>query len=168
MARRFRGNFTTKVDAKGRMSIPAPFRRGLEAGDPNWQSGVDPECVVVYGPKTQRHLEVYTVAAFEEVEDKILAMPKGSVKRKRLQRYFSGASHTLSIDNTGRIVLPQKLREKIGLDGDVFYLGTTDTFQIWNPAEYEALEEADESWLDDEDEEFDILSYLDEPEAEEA
>ena len=38
MGRRFRGESHHKVDAKGRVSIPASFRRVLEAGDPNWQS----------------------------------------------------------------------------------------------------------------------------------
>lgn len=144
------------------MSIPAPFRRVLEAGDPNWvPNEQEPDCVVVYGPKFQRYLRVFTVTAFEEVEDRILAMPRSSQDRKMLERYFSGASHTLSIDNTGRIVLPQKLREKIGLDGDVFYLGTTDTFQIWNPATYDEVEGTDDDIFGEDDPNFDILDHLD-------
>ncbi|MEM9123456.1 MAG: MraZ N-terminal domain-containing protein, partial [Pseudomonadota bacterium] len=42
MVRRFRGEFDQRVDGKGRMSIPASFRRVLEQGDPNWSSGGDP------------------------------------------------------------------------------------------------------------------------------
>ena len=144
------------------MSIPAPFRRVIEAGDPNWSSGNDPECVVVYGPKKQRYLRVFTVESFEQVEDRILALPRNSPNRKMLERYFSGASHTASIDNTGRIVLPQKIREKIGLDADVYYLGTTDTFQIWNPDTFEEVEGGDEEQLDGEAPDFDILDRLDE------
>ena len=36
--RRFRGEAENKVDAKGRISIPAPFRRILEEGAPDWSS----------------------------------------------------------------------------------------------------------------------------------
>ena len=144
------------------MSIPASFRRVIEAGDPTWQAGQDPECVIVYGGPNQRYLEVYTMEAVEEVEEKILAMPRGSQARKRLEKFFSGRSHTAAIDNTGRIVLPAKLRSKIGLEDEVFYLGTTDTFQIWNPADFDATEGDDEEWFEAQGEDFDILSLLDE------
>ena len=38
----FTGEHTQKVDGKGRMSIPADFRRVLEAGDPEWTTGLSP------------------------------------------------------------------------------------------------------------------------------
>ena len=47
--RRFRGEAENKVDSKGRVSIPAPFRRVLEEGDPDWSNGVNPNFVIVYG-----------------------------------------------------------------------------------------------------------------------
>ena len=47
--RRFRGEGHHKVDGKGRVSIPASFRRVLESGDPDWTDGLNPNLVIVYG-----------------------------------------------------------------------------------------------------------------------
>ena len=52
--RRFRGEAENKVDAKGRISIPAPFRRILEEGDPDWSSGLNPNLVIVYGRRNRK------------------------------------------------------------------------------------------------------------------
>ena len=47
MARRFRGESLHKVDGKGRVSIPALFRRVIEVCDPNWHEKLPPELVIV-------------------------------------------------------------------------------------------------------------------------
>jgi len=162
----FRGEFHQKVDGKGRVSIPASFRRVLEAGDPDWSPNADPQVVIVYGDHRRKYLECYTMDAIAEVDQIIASKPRGSTERKLLQTLFSGQSLTTTIDNTGRIVLPQKLRDKIGVGaGDEAYMiATGDTFQIWNPETYETVEQAKtEAWLEQQPEDFDILSLLDEP-----
>ena len=162
MGRRFRGESHHKVDAKGRVSIPASFRRVLEAGDPNWKPGDAPELVIVYGDHHRKFLECYTIEAIDEVDAKIDALPRGSMPRKMLQRLFHGQSFPTSVDETGRLVLPAKLRKKIGLAGEAFFIAAGDTFQIWKPETYEAEELArTEAWLDQLPEGFDPLEYLD-------
>ena len=164
MGRRFRGESQHKVDTKGRVSIPASFRRVIEAADPNWKSGESPELVIVYGDHRRNFLECYTMEAIEEVDAKIDALPRGSMQRKMLQRMFHGQSYPTNVDETGRLVLPAKLREKIGLSKEAFFIAAGDTFQIWNPATYEEEELAKtEEWLDDLPEDFDPLSFLDAP-----
>jgi len=162
VSRRFRGNSTNKVDAKGRVSIPASFRRVLERGDPNWKSGENPELVVVYGDHRRKFLECYTIEAIEEVEGKIDALPRGSTERKLLQSLFHGLSEPLSVDETGRLVLPARLRNKIDLDGEAFFIAAGDTFQIWKPETYETEERArQEALLDELPDDFDPLIFLD-------
>ncbi|MCV2888831.1 division/cell wall cluster transcriptional repressor MraZ [Ruegeria aquimaris] len=162
MARRFRGESHHKVDAKGRVSIPASFRRVLEAGDPNWQSGGNPELVIVYGDHRRKFLECYTMEAIDEVDAKIDALPRGSMERKMLQRMFHGQSFPTSVDETGRLVLPAKLRQKIQLNDEAFFIAAGDTFQIWNPATYDAEElAAAEEWLDELPDDFDPMQFLD-------
>ena len=162
LARRFRGESHNKVDSKGRVSIPASFRRELEASDPNWQSGVNPELVIVYGDHRRKYLECYTMEAIDEVDAKIDALPRGSMERKMLQRLFHGQSFPTTVDETGRLVLPAKLRSKIELDGEAFFIAAGDTFQIWKPETYEAEElAATEEWLDELPDDFDPMQYLD-------
>ena len=166
MSRRFRGESQHKVDTKGRVSIPASFRRVLEAGDPNWQPGGNPELVIVYGDHRRNYLECYTMAAIDEVDDKIDALPRGAMERKMLQRLFHGQSFPTNVDETGRLVLPAKLRSKIDLDGEAFFIAAGDTFQIWKPETYESEELAKtEAWLDDLPEDFDPMEYLDQAQA---
>ena len=131
MGRRFRGESHHKVDTKGRVSIPASFRRVIEASDPNWKSGENPELVIVYGDHRRNYLECYTMEAIEEVDAKIDALPRGSMQRKMLQRLFHGQSFPTTVDETGRLVLPAKLRTKIGLEKEAFFMAAGDTFQIW-------------------------------------
>lgn len=162
MSRRFRGESHHKVDAKGRVSIPASFRRVLEAGDPNWKSGETPELVIVYGDHRRSYLECYTMEAIDEVDAKIDAMPRGSMERKMLQRMFHGQSFPTTVDETGRLVLPAKLRAKIALEAEAFFIAAGDTFQIWKPETYETEEQAKaDAWLDELPDDFDPLVYLD-------
>jgi len=162
VSRRFRGESHHKVDSKGRVSIPASFRRVLEAADPNYREGDNPELVIVYGDHRRTYLECYTMAAIDEVDAKIDALARGSMERKMLQRLFHGQSLPTAVDETGRLVLPAKLRQKIGLEGEAFFIAAGDTFQIWKPETYEAEELAKtEEWLDELPDDFDPLVYLD-------
>ena len=162
MARRFRGESIHKVDAKGRVSIPASFRRVLEASDPNWTDGLNPELVIVYGDHRRAYLECYTIEAINEVDAKIDSLPRGSMERKMLQRLFHGQSFPTNVDETGRLVLPAKLRQKIGLENEAFFIAAGDTFQVWKPEVYEAEElSRTEEWLDELPDDFDPLIFLD-------
>ena len=164
MGHRFRGESHHKVDTKGRVSIPASFRRVIEAADPNWTDGLNPELVIVYGDHRRNYLECYTMEAIDEVDAKIDALPRGSMERKMLQRLFHGQSFPTNIDETGRLVLPAKLRQKIALDAEAFFIAAGDTFQIWKPETYETEELAKtEDWLDELPDDFDPLVYLDGP-----
>ena len=161
VARRFRGEGLQKVDSKGRVSIPALFRRVVQACDPNWTEGLAPELVIVYGDTRREFLECYTIEAIEEVDAKIDALPRGSVGRKTLERLFHGQSFPTSIDETGRLVLPAKLRQKIGLDKEAYFIAAGDTFQIWNPETYESDQQKTDAWLHEQPNDFDPLTFLD-------
>ena len=167
MARRFRGESQHKVDTKGRVSIPALFRRVLEAGDPDWTDGLRPQLVIVYGDHRRKFLECYTIEAIDEVDAKIGRLPRGSNKRRMLERMIHGQSHPTEVDGDGRLVLPQKLREKIGLEDEAFFIASGDTFQIWKPETYETEElSKTEEVLDALPDDFDPLTWLDEAEGE--
>ncbi|MEM7295802.1 MAG: division/cell wall cluster transcriptional repressor MraZ [Pseudomonadota bacterium] len=159
MAQRFRGESQHKVDGKGRVSIPALFRRVLEAGDPDWTEGLNPQLIIVYGDHRRDYLECFTAEAIAEVDAKIARLPRGSAKRKALQRLYNGQAFPTSVDETGRLVLPAKLREKIALDAEAYFVGNGDTFEIWKPETYSS--EIDTAAEDDFDPDLDPSFYLD-------
>ncbi len=161
MARRFRGESVHKVDAKGRVSIPAAFRRVLEENDPEWTDGLNPNLVIVYGGRSRPFLEGFSVTAMDEVDERIANMPRGSKDRRLLERMFSGQAVQIQVDETGRLVLSTKLRDKIGITNEAFFIASGDTFQIWQPAAYEAQANRLEDMIDEFDEDFDPLILLD-------
>jgi MraZ protein len=138
VARRFRGESDHKVDSKGRVSIPASFRRVIESYDPEWTEGLLPRLIIVYGGITRDHLEGFTIEAMDEVDAKISKHPRGSAKRKAMERLYSAQSIETVVDETGRIVLPVKLRTKLGLNGTALFVSSGDTFEIWQPETYDA------------------------------
>lgn len=161
VARRFRGEFTQKVDNKGRVSIPAAFRRVLELGDPDYPDNSQPQFVLVYGDHRRDFIEGYTMTSMEEVDDRISKLPRGSRDRRALERMFSGQAVQVQANDTGQIVLSPKLREKIGLGSEAFFIAAGDTFQIWNPDDYEKQAARMDDWLDEYDDDFDPLTLLD-------
>lgn len=137
MARRFRGDGLHKVDAKGRVSIPAGFRRVLEANDPSWTEGLNPEMVIVFGDESRNFLECYTMKSIDEVDDMIEAMDRGSDERDYLEEMFNGLAINTTLDDTGRLVLPARCRQKLDLEGEAYFIASGDTFRIWKPETYQ-------------------------------
>ena len=98
VARRFRGSEEVKVDAKGRVSIPAKFRRVFESADPDFPSRNRAQLVVVYGFADWTHLRLYTMEAIEEIDEGISRMPRGSAERSYLETLMNGLSDEAEID----------------------------------------------------------------------
>ena len=134
--RRFRGEAENKVDTKGRVSIPAAFRRILEEGDPDWISGLNPNLVIVYGRRNRNCLEGYSLKSIEIVDNLVSNLPRYSNEREILERLINSQSIYLQLDENGRIILPYKLRQKINIESSAIFVGMGEKFQIWNPINY--------------------------------
>ncbi|WP_158585604.1 division/cell wall cluster transcriptional repressor MraZ [Pseudooceanicola sediminis] len=162
--KRFKGEEELKIDSKGRVSIPANFRRVLESQDPDWTEGKSVSMTIVYGSHLTDHIECYSVESMGEIQDLIDRMPSAGTRAKAMTRMFLTESLDFSIDDTGRIVLPAKLRSKIGVAmGDaVMFAGFGKTFQIWNPAAYARVVADQEAALAQEDDTFDPAAIFDE------
>ena len=138
MARRFRGTSTHKVDSKGRVSIPAAFRRVLEENDPDWQPGRQPALVLLFGDERVDYIEVLTRAAIERIEDRIDETEYGSEEREELEEWYCTLAAEGKLDDNGRMVLPRHARDKIGLKGEALFVATGESFRIWDPDTYAA------------------------------
>ena len=160
----FTGEHTQRVDGKGRMSIPADFRRVLEAGDPEWTPGLSPRMYLLYGDHLKNELHGYTVEEFNAVMAQINALPRGSSNKKKLQRLIIGQSIKLDVDKDGRTVMPLKQRQKLGIaDGDLAFSGMGDHFEIWKADVFaEEVAEDISGWLAEHEDGFDPLILLDE------
>jgi MraZ protein len=135
--RRFRGESLHKVDNKGRVSIPAQFRRVLEESDPDFENGINPSCVLVHSQKGKKCLEGYSISSINEVDDLVSNLPRYSREREILERMLNAQSSYAQIDDNGRLVLSQKLRELINVSAEAVFIGMGDKFQIWEPNSYD-------------------------------
>ncbi len=90
MARRFRGSEEVKVDAKGRVSIPAKFRRVFEGADPDWEAGKRPQLVIVFGTRDWKYLQLFTINAINEIDEQIARLDRGSPRRNYLEHIYHG------------------------------------------------------------------------------
>lgn len=158
----FTGEHTLTVDGKGRVSIPADFRRVLAAGDPERTPDRAVEMKILYGDHLDRRLHFYTMTAFAQIQADILALPRGSEARNMASRLILGQSVTAEMDRDGRMVIPQKQREKIGLtEGKVYFSGLGEYFEVWNEATWAETEGAEtRAWLEDKPKGFDPLILL--------
>ena len=110
----FRGVSAINVDAKGRMAMPAKYRDRLQ------------ECCnsrLVLTVDLDRCLLLFPETDWEQFERKLMSLPTLNPRTRRLQRLFLGHASECEIDNQGRILLPQLLREYAGLDKHVVLVG---------------------------------------------
>ena len=135
--RRFRGEAENKVDTKGRVSVPAPFRRVLEEGDPDWADGLNPNFVIVYGRRNNKCLEGYSLKSMNDVDNLVSRLPRYSKEREILERLLNSQSIYAQVDENGRIVLSPKLREIVDITSKAMFVGMGDKFQIWEPESYQ-------------------------------
>lgn len=150
----FRGEFYQKVDGKARVSIPAAFRRILEAEDTATESR--PRVYMVYGGKNRTFVECYSKAGADALAAKIEAMDLGSPERDRAERDLISRSVMVEIEPDGRIVLPAKVRAKIGygadelVGGEAAFAGFTNRFKLFRREVYDAeqAEEDDDDGVD--------------------
>lgn len=111
------------MDAKGRLAFPVKLRP--EFGDRFYVTRWLDDCLVAFPP-----------AEWEAVCEKIRALPMGS--SRKLQRYLFANAVELEPDVQGRILLPQTLREQVGITKDVVVIGVFNRAEIWDKQRWEA------------------------------
>lgn len=118
-----RGNYSAKIDDKGRLKIPNAFRALVED-----QHGAGLYLTSLSGESVR----IYPMPVWLGVEERLRRMPSTHPARlKFLDRvnYFGQLSE---FDSQGRVSLPPRLRESAGMAGDVDVLGQVDYLEVWN------------------------------------
>src|SRR5512139_2792644 len=127
---RFVSTFTNKIDAKGRVSIPAPFRAVLERD--GYAGGI-----YCYPSLDAPALDAGGERLAQKIDGLLAGLPDYSDERDELSVALYGDVQVLAIDGDGRIVLPQSLRTHAGLQSEVTFVGLGTKFQMWAPERFD-------------------------------
>lgn len=119
----FRGSAPTKIDDKGRLKVPTDFRRLIEE-----RHGPDLFVTSVHGDSAL----LYPLPVWEELEARLMALPATDRARTRFLERVNYFGQQVQMDNQGRLVIPQILRERAGMNGDVVVSGQLDHLVVWN------------------------------------
>ena len=132
---RFLSHFTHRFDAKGRVSIPAPFRQVLAT------DGF--EGVYAYPSLDAPALECGGLKLLQEIDALLATMPPYSSARDAFATALLGTSEILRMDAEGRVTLDERLKASLGLGDEAVFVGQGHKFQIWEPSRFAThLEEA--------------------------
>ena len=134
---RFVSHYTLRLDGKGRVSIPAPFRAVLA------RDGF--EGLYCYPTLDRPSIDAGGNALLEEIEILISRYPPYSEEREQFSAALYGTSEVLKIDGDGRAVLTEALKHHAGIGDEIAFAGMGHKFQIWEPGRFRAeLAEATE------------------------
>ena len=126
----FVSTFKNKVDAKGRVSVPVSFRNVLA------KDGF--EGIYCYPSLDDDALDAGGQRLVDKIQNLLEDIAPYSDERDHLAMALFGASEVLGLDQDGRIVLPERLRDHAGITSHVTFVGLGDKFQLWQPERFEA------------------------------
>jgi MraZ protein len=133
----FLGRYEYQLDAKGRVALPAPFRR--EAGDGRF--------VLLQWEST--HLSLYPEATWKDVQERLVAFRRGDKAGQRFVRKILSNAIEVTPDKQGRILIPAWLQEGAGLEGSALLVGQLNQVEIWNPDRFSEATGGDDADLGD-------------------
>jgi MraZ protein len=127
---RFLSHFTHRFDAKGRISIPAPFRQVLTK---DGFAGL-----YVYPSLDSPALDCGGNALIAEIDSLLQTMPPYSPARDAFATALLGMSEILRMDSEGRVVFEERLKSSLSLGEEAVFVGQGHKFQIWEPSRFQA------------------------------
>jgi MraZ protein len=125
---RFVSHYRLRLDAKGRVSVPAPFRAVLK------RDGFDG--LYCYPALDRPALDAGGHALLAKNETLLAGLSSASPERDRFSLSLYGTSETLKIDREGRITLTETLKAHAGITDAVTFVGLGHKFQIWEPSRF--------------------------------
>lgn len=131
----FSGQHRHSIDDKGRLTIPVFFRELLAEGGAFITRGFD------------HNLMVIPQLAFDTIRNRIVHMSMTDSMARSLRRLILGSAEPVEPDKVGRILIPQYLRNSIGLVDEAVVVGVGEYFELWSPL---AWAEQEAKLLDDE------------------
>ncbi len=137
----YSGTYHKRLDAKGRLALPARLREELAKGEPG-------PLVVTFW---EFALYLYNADEWQKVVEEASQMPSHNRAVTRFHRTFFGYASEVEPDGQGRILVPPALRELAGLDKEVVVAGFFRHIELWDRDRWQSL-------LPKTQEEFDEIS----------
>ena len=125
----FLGTHQNRLDAKGRVSIPAAFRTHLRN-----ESDGGPAIAILRPSHKHPCIEAWPEAVFQTLGGPLDRLDMFSEDQDDLMMTLYADATRVEADKEGRIVLPESLVQHAGLTDNVVFMGLGRTFQIWEPA----------------------------------
>ncbi len=143
----FTGKHVHTLDEKGRVSVPAQFRRHLP--NEGLFVGKGPEgCLVLYTPEK-----------WSSVMRGLSALSRNNRVHRSLLREVSQHIRQVNVDGQGRITIPSELLTLAGIGHEVLFLGLLDSIEIWDPGRYSSYADEGGTALEDALEEIEVDIY---------
>jgi MraZ protein len=134
----FKGTYRHRIDPKGRVPVPAAFRRALEAeGESRLVVTALDQCLAGYSPRE-----------WAALEERLRALPAFSRPVKALTRLLTSRAADCELDVQGRILLPGPLREWAGLRHEAVMVGVLERIEVWTPEAWAGFVSEAERLLD--------------------
>ena len=118
-----RGNYTARIDDKGRLKIPNAFRGLVET-----KHGKE----LFVTSLTGEYVRIYPMPVWLELEEKLGRMPSTHPARLKFLDRVNYFGQTAEFDVQGRVLIPSRLRESAGMSGDVDVFGLVAYLDVWN------------------------------------
>lgn len=132
----FRGISSITLDEKGRIAMPARYRERLQEGCGGH--------LVATIDTNHRCLLLYPAPEWERIEKRIEALPDFEPKAQGVKRLLLGHANDLEMDSSGRVLLPQELRQYARLGRQVSLIGQGKKLELWDQ---DAWGKQREQWL---------------------
>lgn len=124
----FLSTYQNRIDKKGRVSVPAPFRALL--------TGQEFAGIVAYGSLLHPCIEGCGMGRIMKLNERIERLDPFSEERDAFATTIFGASVQLSFDGEGRIMLPESLIAQAHLSEQAVFVGKGEIFEIWEPVAF--------------------------------
>jgi len=142
----FRGNHPTRVDDKGRLKVPAEFKRVIDEkyGTQFYITSLDGKVA-----------QIYPFEEWERIEQKLASLSTFNPTKKKFLSRVNYWGQQVEMDGQGRLLVPQLLRENAAIRGEVAVLGNLTYLEVRNmealqtEIETESFTTEDEKTLDD-------------------
>ena len=115
----FIGQYSNKIDEKGRLAIPSKFRQDLAAG-----------AIVTRG--LDGCLFIYTKTEWAKLTERLTTLPLTTANARAFARHLLAGAMDLEIDRQGRVNIPAFLRQSAGLSSQVIIAGLFDRLELWD------------------------------------